>query len=86
MYTTGAQYEDVFPLLNWTTLPGTTEVQNAAQDREPPEHECGTIRAGTLHRPFVGGLSEGGMGQSPAVRQASVQRSKDRERLIRLVP
>ena len=60
----GGQYESVFPLLNWTLLPGTTEVQHAAVDAESAEHECLTIRAGDVHNPFVGGLSEGGVGVS----------------------
>jgi hypothetical protein len=56
------QYTSSFPLLNWTTLPGTTEVQSAAQDAESPEHACSAIREGDVSRAFVGGVSEGGAG------------------------
>jgi chondroitin AC lyase len=64
IYTRGDQYEAVFPLLNWTLLPGTTEVQNTEQDRESPAHECGAIRNGDIRKSFVGGLSDGGVGVS----------------------
>jgi hypothetical protein len=62
IYARGNQYEAVFPLLNWTMLPGTTEVQNERQDHESPGHGCGAIREGTIRRHFVGGLAEGGIG------------------------
>jgi hypothetical protein len=64
IYREGAQYTSVFPLLNWTLLPGTTEVQSAAQDMETAAQECLAIRSGNLPTAFVGGLSEGGSGVS----------------------
>eukprot|EP00038_Savillea_parva_P009906 m.186579 g.186579 ORF g.186579 m.186579 type:complete len:944 (-) comp16811_c0_seq1:97-2928(-) len=64
IYADQDQYIGSFPLFNWTTLPGTTEVQSAAQDAETPEHACGAIRSGDIRRDFVGGLSEGDVGVS----------------------
>lgn len=64
VYGSGGQYTGVFPLLNWTVLPGTTEVQSAEQDAESPDHGCANIKAGNVHRDFVGGLADGGFGVS----------------------
>ena len=64
IYSRGQQYASVFPVLNWTLLPGTTEVQNAAQDNEPPGLECSHIRDGDIRRSFVAGLADGDVGVS----------------------
>jgi hypothetical protein len=62
--TYGREYESLFPVLNWTLLPGTTEVQNIAQDSEPPATECSRIRDGDIHKSFVAGLADGDVGVS----------------------
>ena len=60
VYSRGEQYTASFPLLNWTLLPGTTEVQNLEQDRESSAAECAHIRQGDIRKAFVGGVSDGG--------------------------
>ena len=62
VYSRGEQYAASFPLLNWTLLPGTTEVQYLEQDRETSADECTHIRQGDIRKAFVGGLSDGGVG------------------------
>ena len=62
VYSRGEQYTASFPLLNWTLLPGTTEVQNLEQDRESSAAECAHIRQGDIRKAFVGGVSDGGVG------------------------
>ena len=64
IYSRGDQYESVFPLLNFTLLPGTTEVQSIEQDDESSDHECEHIGNGDIRRRFAGGVSEGGVGAS----------------------
>lgn len=62
VYSSGEQYTGVFPFLNWTLLPGTTEVQNPEQDGESSAAECANIRQGDIRKRFVGGLSDGDVG------------------------
>jgi hypothetical protein len=62
VYSRGEQYTGSFPFLNWTLLPGTTEVQNSEQDGESSAAECAHIRQGDIRKNFVGGLSDGGVG------------------------
>ena len=35
VYRSGTEYEAIFPVLNWTTLPGTTEVHTSGPQISP---------------------------------------------------
>ena len=58
----GNSYEKLFPVFNWTLVPGTTEIQDGKAAAESDDAACENIRKGNVANEFVGGVSDGVFG------------------------
>eukprot|EP01079_Euglenida_sp_SAG-EU17-18_P010363 gene10363-1877_t len=64
-YTYGDEYKDIFPVFNWTLLPGLTAVQTGALPCDPTA--CSSCVTDVTHPWFVAGLSDGKFGAAGMV-------------------